>query len=337
MRFWTVFALMAGLLAASPAWAQKRDDASMAEARQRYNEGLKFADESNHEAARVKFSQAWMLLRSPAILFNLARSEQLSGHLVEALEHFRLFVGMGRDPKVTEQQRDRAKEFVTELTAKVGQVEIDAAPKSQIAIDGKPVAWTSPAEPVVVMPGSHEVAATLEGNTMRVTVDAAAGAITKAKLKPEAPPPPPPGALAAPAATPEKPEEHAWSTGQIAGLAVAGGGVVAAGLGFYFHIDSSNAGDDADGKVQNLGASGCRDALGTAKPAACSSLADLRDRQDRSAAIRNGLWIGGGALIIGGAALFVLSGKRSQEQPRAWHVVPSVSPKSSGLAIVGAF
>ena len=162
----------------------------MTEARQRYNEGIKLADESNHEAARLKFSQAWMLLKSPAILFNLARSEQLSGHLVEALEHFRLFVSLGADSKVTEQQREHAKEFVTELTGKVGQVEIDAAPNSQIAIDGKSVEWTPQAEPIAVMPGSHEVTATLEGKTTRVTVDATAGAIVKAKLKPEAPPPP---------------------------------------------------------------------------------------------------------------------------------------------------
>jgi hypothetical protein len=74
----------------------------------------------------------------------------------------------------------------------------------------------------------------------------------------------------------------------------------------------------------------------SARAADCGSLADLRDQQDRSAAIRNGLWIGGGALVIGGAALFLLSGKRSQES-RAWHVVPSVSAKSSGLALVGAF
>src|SRR4051812_24493479 len=66
-------------------------DTPLAEARARFNEGIILADAGNHEGARLKFNQAWGLLKSPAVLYNLARAEQLSGHPLEALEHYRLF------------------------------------------------------------------------------------------------------------------------------------------------------------------------------------------------------------------------------------------------------
>src|SRR5262245_38865529 len=101
-------------------------EAATADARQRFNEGVELADAGDHEAARLKFSQASSLHTSPAVLYNLARAGQLSGHLLEALEHYRLFIKMASDPKVTDVQRPRATENVAELSKKVGQIDVEA-------------------------------------------------------------------------------------------------------------------------------------------------------------------------------------------------------------------
>lgn len=339
MRMWTILTLIAGLLVSTPCLGQKaQSDATTAEARARFNEGLKLADEGNHEAARLKFSQAWILLKSPGIVFNLARSEQLSGHPVEALEHYRAFDKLASDPKVPEQQKQRAQEYEAELTSQLGQIDIDAAPSAQIAIDGKVVEWIAHDDPIPVMPGSHEVTATHDGKTSSVTLECTAGTVSKASLR-EPPPPlaPPPPPATAPAPSAQEPRSS-WSAGHIAGLAIAGGGAVAIGLGVYFHIDSTNADEKANKLVSGLPdpRSSCRDGV-VDKPAQCSTIADSRDRQDRSAIVRNVLWIGGGAMLIGGAALFLLSGRSSAEKPHAWTLIPSVSPRSSELSIVGTF
>ena len=42
------------------------EDTALAEARARFNEGLKLGDTGDHEAARLKFSQAYALLKNNA-------------------------------------------------------------------------------------------------------------------------------------------------------------------------------------------------------------------------------------------------------------------------------
>src|SRR5687767_4703889 len=88
-----------------PAFAQQ--DAALVEAQARFKEGLDLADANNNEAARLKFQQAWSVYKSPAVLYNLARSEQLTGHDVEAFEHFREFLKAPPDPKVTEAHKKK--------------------------------------------------------------------------------------------------------------------------------------------------------------------------------------------------------------------------------------
>ncbi len=89
----------------------RADDAATVEAQARFQEGLDLADAGKHEPARLKFQQAWSVFKSPAVLYNLARSEQLTGHDLEALEHFRLFLRVGAtDVKITDAMRDKAKQ-----------------------------------------------------------------------------------------------------------------------------------------------------------------------------------------------------------------------------------
>ena len=96
------------------------DDAGVAEAQERFKEGLELADQNKHEPARLKFQQAYAVFKAPAVLYNLARSEQLTGHDIEALEHFRTFVKVSQtDAKVTDAMREKARQNVEDLAKRV--------------------------------------------------------------------------------------------------------------------------------------------------------------------------------------------------------------------------
>ena len=71
MRFGLLLpTVLAGLALASASFAQ--DDPVRREAEARFAEGLALHNAENDEQARLKFAQAYSLVPSPAILFNLA-------------------------------------------------------------------------------------------------------------------------------------------------------------------------------------------------------------------------------------------------------------------------
>ena len=158
------------------------DDAAMAEAQARFNEGLHLADSAKFEEARLKFLQAFAVLKAPAVLFNLASTEQKTGHDVEAIEHYRAFLKSGaNDTRITDAMRDKARQNIADLLKKVGQVEIDAPDGAKISVDGKPLE-EPPKAPVPVTPGKHTIEAAFSGKIKSVTVDAPLGQVVKAKI-----------------------------------------------------------------------------------------------------------------------------------------------------------
>src|SRR4029079_7325109 len=93
------------------ATVDRADHECVEAAKTRFEEGLELADAGKHEPARLKFQQAYAVFKAPAVLYNLARSEQLTGHELEALEHFRLFLRVGAtDVKITDAMREKAKQ-----------------------------------------------------------------------------------------------------------------------------------------------------------------------------------------------------------------------------------
>lgn len=246
-----LFALSLGALSlgaiSTNAYAQQ--DAALTEAQARFKEGLDLADANNHEASRIKFQQAWAVYKSPAVLYNLARSEQLTGHDIEAFEHFREFLKSPPDPKVTEAHKKKAQENVDELGKKLGQVDVQAPPNARVTVDGK-VAADAAREPVPVMPGRHVIEATLEGRIKSVTVECAAGNIAKARIEFETTgagggaggggggsitEPPPAGG-----------DEHASSARYVVPAIIGVAGLASLGVGIGFGIASQSAKDEED-------------------------------------------------------------------------------------------
>ncbi len=348
---------------AKPQSSTSAQDTATAEARARFDEGIKHAEAGDHEAARLKFNQAWALVKSPAILYNLARAEQLSGHPVEALEHWRQFSKLPPDPKVTEVQRQRAAENITELSKKVGQIDVEAPPGARISVDGRAIDPTN-TDPIPVTAGKHVVEAIANGKVKNVTVECTAGTITKARLT-ESPageraaapssPPSSPSSSAPASATPgtgdwsspgepgdraasSEPGPDFWTTGRTAGAGVLAGGLAVLGVGLVFHLAASESADESARLREALPPpreSACNDAANTVQ---CSALRKQVDDQLLQQDLRTGFFIGGGALVLGGAALFLLSSpKEGGSTQGTTRVVPIATGRETGLGVVGRF
>ncbi len=340
---------------AKPQASTSAQDTATAEARARFEEGIKHAEAGDHEAARLKFNQAWALVKSPAILYNLARAEQLSGHHVEALDHYRQFAKLPPDPKVTDVQRQRAAESITELSKKVGQIAVEAPAGARISVDGRPVDPGN-TDPIPVTPGKHVVEAIAGGKVKTVDVECPAGTITKAKLVDDAqqagsatatPGPAPEAnasrvddaATAPPAATDAG--SSFWTGGRIAGLGVFAGGLAALGVGVVFQLGAADSKAEAD-KIRTAlpSSSACTDQANDANDAneeLCGALEKNVDEQRQRETLRTAFFIGGGALVVGGAVLFLVSPPKSEAPRTGMRVLPFMSGRDAGVAVLGRF
>jgi len=306
------------------------DDAATAEAQARFQEGLDLADAGKPEPARLKFQQAWSVFKSPAVLYNLARAEQLTGHELEALEHFRLFLRVGAtDVKITDAMREKAKQNAAELSRKVGQVEIEVPPSARVTVDGRPLEET-PKDPVPVQPGRHTIEATFDGKVRNVSVECTAGNVVKARIDFDTPG----------GGTEPPPEERRgfWTTGRYVGLTAAVVGLGAIGAGVGFHFSATGKHDDADAKRSTLPDQNSSCSTTPTLPQ-CSDLKGLESDYKSASTLSTVFLVSGGALFVGGAVLFAVSSPKNGSEPpaRGMRVVPMASAREAGISWMGTF
>jgi hypothetical protein len=306
----------------------RADDAATVEAQARFQEGLDLADAGKHEPARLKFQQAWSVFKSPAVLYNLARAEQLTGHELEALEHFRLFARVGAtDVKITDAMRDKAKQNAAELAHKVGQVEIEVPPSARVTVDGRPLEET-PKDPVPVQPGRHTIEATFDGKVRNVTVECVAGTVVKARIDFDTTEPP---------SEERRPASPArWVVPTVLGAV----GLAGIGVGIGFGAKSQSAKTDSERiRAANPGLCGS-----PALQSMCDSYDAKRSDSKSAATVSYVGYIAGGALLVGAAATLVLwprSKERTASAPvrgiRADAVTPLLGGGTLGAGLVGHF
>lgn len=301
-------ALFASFLLCRPARAQS-GEAALAEARERFREGLDLSDAGNDEAARLKFAQAWALFKSPPVLFNLGRAELKSGHRVDALAHLRQFASAGPETKITEAQREKARAFIAELLTQLGQIRFSAPTGTQIKIDGRLVDdWSH--EPVVVEPGPHLIDATYAGRPKRSELTCQAGQTARIDLAwaPEAVAVPAPSEPSPHTSTTEAPGAARWIVPGILGVAGLSG--IAVGVGFG--LSSQSAKDrENDFRARFVGVCGS-----PGNPAQCNTLKGLSSDVDSRGTLSLIGYAAGGALVAGSIATFLLWPKKAPSAPR---------------------
>ncbi|MGH7271119.1 MAG: tetratricopeptide repeat protein, partial [Polyangiaceae bacterium] len=332
--------------------AHAGDRAEM-EAEARFQEGLSRVKKHDFEAARLSFEQAYAVLHRPMILWNLALTEEKTGHPIDALGHFRK---VAREAEAAD-DRANAQQHVSTLMAQTERVEVKAPPGAELTVDGGPVVATAPlTEPLDVTPGHHVIEALLDpqspGVRKAIDVDASAGQVARisfmaADSRGPAPHPdvsPPLAPVAAPPKAPQpRPSREAlvavtgseaksfWTPQMIATTTLVGTAVVLVGLGIYFGVASQNSATTAQVFQSTIhSTSACTNPM-ESMASACADWDAAVRAQNRDATTSNVLYAAGGVMAATAIATFFLWPKQNRGTG-AW-----VIPVGIGLGAGGRF
>ena len=338
-------AAIAGLLlAAAPrASAQSEGDKKQAQALQ--TEGLRLMQKGDNQGAVAKFEEAFRLVASPKILFNMGKAHLALGDEVKAVEELERF--LDEAPFAPKESRDEAQKRVETLRPRLGYIEIQTDDVgSTISVDGRPVGSAPLARPIVVAPGSHEVrvekaemvtdvrqVAPIAGQKIRVAVKLtsiaarvppplavsppALGATAPVATAPAAPgpgaPAPAAGVTATATATAPPAADDGGARLRILGIALGGAGVVATAVGIGFGLAAKSNGDE------------------NARTGATFS-ESAYDAGHRDQTLQYVGYAMGAALVAGGVTCWVL-GNRGHEPAPTTPVVAFVPTSGGGLAL----
>lgn len=319
---------------------------SKADSDRLFLQGLHLFEQRDFAGARQKFADAYAKYPSPNSLLNLARSEQLSSHCIDAIAHYRAYIALPDNPRISAGDRGSARIKLSECLSKVGRIEVTAPANARVAIDGLAVAWR-PGETFDVTPGEHKVDLSVEAAQKTRTTTATEGQVASVQWEDPAPPPPPP--VIKPEITPPpppppevKPEpppppvveappppqwrrESHWPTAKVASAVALGvvsiGSFIAAPSLLAASLSSARAGDALS---TMLGPSGCAGANMTS--ASCVALAGDRNSESSFGVASAIFWVLG-PLFAAGAIAVVAA------WPNVHPLVTALSPTSNGFLI----
>ena len=317
---------MGGLALSTPAHGDERSEAEA-----RFYEGTALYQKGKYDEARLKFAQAYAVLKKSSVLFNLAKTEALTGHRVEAANHFREYVKYA----ATGTDKAEAEKELAELYKLLARVEVEAPEGAAIFVDGAQLGLAPIKDPVVLNAGKHTVSAQFGEAKQEKPVDGLAGSLGRVVFTFEKPAPAPaptptpapnassPGYTYTPPPPPkdDSPGADRWILPSVVG-AVGLGGV---GMGIGFGLASRSASDDASAiRSANPRACAQRDS------AQCQSATDAEDRQKRSAMLSVVGYGVGGVAVLASAYLFYRASTTRRDAGVT--VVPVVGPREAGLS-----
>jgi hypothetical protein len=278
---------------------------------------------------------------------NLARAEQLTGHWVDALTHYKLFVA---DNTVTGSDRETARKRIAELTPLVGHVTVVAPSGADLWIDGQMLPRKAPlSEPADVSAGMHTVQARLGDQTKSVGISCQAGQTVTAKIDIEitgtpvvvvpmpgegGPPPPP--------AQPEQPNPptHYVASGAKIGTTVAFGVAAVAGIavGVGMQVAAGSKGNDVTAdhtQIQNAGGNPASFCSSHPQTAPCPDEVSQASSHTTDENVRTGAFIGAG--VLAAAAILTWMAWPNDKAVESARLVPLLSPNMAGLGCIVAF
>jgi PEGA domain len=142
-------------LAAPRAFAQN-DAANKKQAQALQVEGLRLMQKGDNQGALAKFEEAFRLVSSPKILFNMGKAHLALGDEPKATEELERF--LDEAPYAPKESRDEAQRKLETLRPHLSYLEVQTDDVgSTISIDGQVVGTAPLARPSVVRPGAHEV------------------------------------------------------------------------------------------------------------------------------------------------------------------------------------
>lgn len=139
------------------------DPSKVAEARVRYDRGLKLYYDGNIEAARVEFERAYQLAPSYKILYNTGLCYRQLNDYVAALDALERYLKEG-GTEIPNDRRAEVEKTLAEIRPRLATLDIRTnVPGAEISIDDAPIGKTPLPAPVRVNPGRRKVTATKSG------------------------------------------------------------------------------------------------------------------------------------------------------------------------------
>lgn len=327
--------VLAITVCAGSALAQPQDN--KAESDKVFFEGLKLFESKDYVGARAKFADAYAKFPSPNSLLNMASTEQLLGQCIDALGHFKAYLALPENPRITPERKELARQGTASCTALVARISVKAPAGTIVLVDGVGVKWVA-GDAIDVMPGKHTVDLKHGGDAKTRKVDSAAGTVgfvewdepVVAPLQATDPttshdtPVSPPSADLHPLPLTTEPVNNTpkW----IAGGALASVGVVGLVLSGVFYGMNQSAKSDAETAASS----------GSCKTLACTDLADARDRQSTFKTLSTVTLIAGGVFLATGAGVMIWAAASPKTRPtQGLRLTPYFGGTSFGL--VGGF
>jgi len=335
---WFAATCAVALWLAAPRALAQNDAANKKQAQALQVEGLRLMQKGDNQGALAKFEEAFRLVSSPKILFNMGKAHLALGDEPKAAEELERF--LDEAPYAPKESRDEAQRKLDTLRPRLSYLEVQTDDVgSTISIDGQVVGTAPLARPSVVRPGAHEVrveksemvtqvhqVAPIAGQKLRVVVKlVSAGSPVVAAVPPAFAPAPggpaaaPSVAGAPPGAAPAAAVTTAPPTGQDHGGTLRTTGIV---------LGSAGAAVVIVGMVFGLAAQSDGDANAKTGATFSSSTYDAGHRDQTLQYVGYGL---GAALIAAGVTTYLIGGHaHGQEAGAASGPTVSLAPTGGG-------
>ncbi len=281
-----------------------------------FRDAVALADKGKFELAIPRFQASYELDPAHGTLLGWAMAEEGARRLAQALSRYHELLDVAQ--RSGDMRRARvAKERIASLEPRVPKILIvaqEVPTGAKFSIDGQPLPAGVVGTLLPVDPGEHTLRASTPGSwtfeelitakefkTVRVDLAWDKFRVTSTHSSPKD--------------TPDSSPPTALTSLQLAGLAVGGAGVLAAGLGTYWYVDAGSDFDDVESSCNN----------NTCPPSAAGPIESGRRKENMG---RISLILGG-IMAATGATLFVIG---REEKP---HIAATVRP--GGVSVGGKF
>ncbi len=314
---WTAAIGLLFLFHTSEAFA---DTPAEAEAKVRFEEGNVLWAHNKYEEARLKYVQAYAVLRFPGVIFNLGRAEMTVGHNEQAYVLFRDYLKL---PQTDLERSLTAKKYVAELSKKVSFLSVSAATPAgtKVLVDGRVAGETPLTDPIVVTPGNHDVVLKYADREKKTPVSCPLQETVTVELLPEA------KALGGPLPPPiERTEKSSW----VVPAVLAGVGVIGLGVGFGLGAAASS---EKDSVLTKAAQAPCVDRTSP-------SCETLRDTKSSANGLSTGAvvgYVGGSAFVLGAIISAIVLRPWAEHSVAQVQILPTVGTGQAGLLIQGSF
>jgi hypothetical protein len=276
-----------------------------------FQDGVAAAARGEYERARAAFRASYDLSPAGTTLHNLAVVEIQGGRVLDGLRHLKdvrkYSEFMVKHPGLVDGDIDRV------YREKVARLAVEAAVGARVDVDGEAAGVAPFADPIPVLPGEHQLVASLGDKKAQAAVDALVGAVMTVDLSfpldvgapssTESPPQvaPPPEHITGQTfdAPTVRTSDSIWTPGREGSVGLGAAALLSLGLGVYFQLAAVATANDVSALRSSLAPGAC---VATTS-GVCTSLRNKRDDESLDVGVSE---LGYGLAAVAASAAIVM-------------------------------